>query len=51
MKYAHGTPTVARPLQPLGDTDGSRQSAVSQPAQLAIHQMICDEFGVKSIVA
>jgi hypothetical protein len=42
MKYAHGTATVTGTLDALGNADGARESAVSQPAQFAIYQMICD---------
>ena len=42
MKNRDRTAMIAMPINPLGDTDGARQSAVAKPAQLAIDQMIGD---------
>jgi hypothetical protein len=51
MEYADRTAAVTSALDPFGNTDGSRQSAVAEPTQLAIDQVVRDQFGIGSIVA
>jgi hypothetical protein len=51
MQDADRTPAVAQAPEPLDDTDGSRQAAIGQPAQLAIDQVIRNERGIAGIVA
>jgi hypothetical protein len=51
MKSHDGTAAVTLALDPLGDTDGSRQAAVAETAQLAIDQVVRDQCGAGSVVA
>jgi hypothetical protein len=44
------TTAVTGAGNPLGDADGARQSAITQPTQFAIDQMIGDQAGIGLVV-
>jgi hypothetical protein len=45
------TPDVAGARHPLGDADGAREAAVTQPTQFAIDQVIGDQAGIGRVVS